>query len=173
MIHSVEGQERGHLCAPCEVPQLTTGKEKENCRRTSRLPTRVSNQFFQMPLDFPSSAHQIPVRTPTTGPQAFLRTECNDHSWEVILTHEVVKWTPTTGPLAWLPTKHQILHLLLQFVSQGSAHVLPSRNQNSSYQGFWPPRFMFVDYGLDLIVKVRFVFIVLDLEVPCLLWWFS
>ena len=28
-------------------------------------------------------------------------------------------------------------HLLFQFVSQGSEHVLPIRNQNSPYQGFW------------------------------------
>ena len=103
----------------------------------SRLPIRVSTESCQLPFDFPSSAHQIPVRTPTTGPQAFSRKEFNDHSWEVLLTHDVVNWTSTTGPLARLPTKHQILHPPLQFVPQGSAHVLPRRNQNSPYQGFW------------------------------------
>jgi hypothetical protein len=34
------------------------------------------------------------------------------------------------------------------------------------------PRFMFVVYGLDLIVKVWFVFTVVALEVPCLFLWF-
>ena len=58
-------------------------------------------------------------------------------SWEVLLTHDGVNWTSTTDPLARLPTKNQILHLLLQFVSQDSDHDLPIHNQNSPYQGFW------------------------------------
>ena len=36
-----------------------------------------------------------------------------------------------------LSTKRHIHHLHFQFVSQDNAHVLPSRNQKSPYQGFW------------------------------------
>ncbi len=108
-------------------------------------------------------------------PTSFSRKECNDHLWEVLLTHDVVKWTSTTSPLSRLPTvtKHQLLHQLLQFVPQGSAHVLPSRNQNSPYQGFWPSDFhvrrLWIRFGSQSVV----VFIVLVLEVPCLFSLFS
>ena len=42
----------------------------------SRLPIRLATEPCQVPFDFPpSSAHQIPVRTQTTGPQAYSRKE--------------------------------------------------------------------------------------------------
>ena len=108
-------------------------------------------------LTFSSSTHQIPVHTPTTGTQVFSRKEFNDHSCEVLLTHDVVKWTFTTVPLTRLPTKHHIL----QFVSQDSAHVLPSLNQKSPYQDFWHPEVHVhrLRNRLDamLILKVWFV----------------
>ena len=48
----------------------------------------------------------------------------------------MVNWTPTTVYLVWSPTKHNILHLILQFVPQGNVQELPIRNQDSPYQGF-------------------------------------
>ena len=119
-------------CAPCDF--FATSPHFRQV--FSRLSIRVSTESCQMTFDFPSSDHQIPVRTPTTDPQVFSRKEFNDQSWEVSWTQDVVNWTSTTGPLARLPTKHQILHLLIQFMSQDRVHVLPSDNQNSPYQDF-------------------------------------
>ena len=72
--------------------------------------------FFQRPSSS-SSAHQIPVRTQTTGPQAYSRKEFHDHSGEVLSSHDEANWISTTDPLARLSTKSQFLHLLFQFVS--------------------------------------------------------
>ena len=82
-----------------------------------------------------------------------------------VSAHDVVNWTPPTDYLGGLPTKHNILNLILQFVSQDNVQELPIHNQDSPNQGSGDPRFMFVVYGSDLIVKVWFVCIVLVLDV--------
>ena len=99
--------------------------------------------FWEIPLnrtllwEIPYNAHEILVRTQTTGPQAYSRKEFKDQTWEVLSTHEAVNWIPTPGPLARISTKCHIHPLLLPIVSQCNAHWPPSRIQKTPNQGFW------------------------------------
>ena len=91
--------------------------------------SNVLRLFFLFSSD--TSSH------PTYKPTGFIAKGVDDNWEEVSSAHDVVNWTPTTVYLVWSPTKHNILHLILQFVPQGNVQELPIRNQDSPYQGFW------------------------------------
>ena len=49
--------------------------------------------------------------------------ECNDHPWEVLLTHDAVKWIPTPFQGFWY-SEVQVRRLQIRIVSQSVVCVL-------------------------------------------------
>ena len=103
----------------------------------SGLPLRVSTKPCQVSVDCPFSSPQIPDHIPPTSYQVLSRKGFDDNWEEFSSVIDVVNWTPSTGYLPRLPTKHTVLHLTFQFVSQGNVQELPIHNQDSPYPDFW------------------------------------
>ena len=102
-----------------------------------RLTIWISTDPCQVSFDRLPSAHQIPVRTPTTNLQSFSRKEFHVHSGEVLSSHDEANWISTSDTLARFFRKRHIHHLLFQFGSQRTVLFLPSRTQKHFHQGFW------------------------------------
>ena len=83
----------------------------------SRLTTPFSTETRQMSFDFSSSAHQIPVRTQTTSPQAYSRKEFDDHLWEVLSSHDEVNWNHKSPYQGFWYSEVHVRRLRIRIVS--------------------------------------------------------
>ena len=143
-------------CAPCDVFSTSSPFSQG----IPRLVIRFSTELRQIPFDFLSSDHQNPVRIPPSRPQANSRKEFNDHLplWEVFSTYDVVNWIPTTVPLSRVTTKCHIPQYL-----KSTFIYFPTVIRNHPIRDSGAPRFIFVVYGLELLVSVWCMFIVMVL----------
>ena len=107
-------------------------------------------QHGSPPLYTPTTVQTLRFRINNSSPQAYPRKEFNVLKIENLPVHEEADGIQP-APFPRLPTTRHIHPLLPQIVSQGNAHVPPSRKQKTPNQGFWRSEV------LVLRLRIRFV----------------
>ena len=125
----------------------------------SREPTVLVSDFSYVLWGYNSSWIFCILFCPQYQVRKYVCVDSDLYTWMVQKKEKITVPSPVQekGKI----TECHIHHLLLQFVSQG----IPNHNQKPPSQGFWWSEVQFVVYGFELLVRVCFVSIMLDLVV--------